>query len=181
MGVRGRNFATVTKRAINNELHKMYVELAYRWVMNNTSCGIAFKELKTANTESPDVIGFGSWGHSVLVEVKVNRGDFLSDKNKFFRKHPEKGMGSQRFYFCPKGLISKEELPAGWGLVWVGCNMKARIVYSPYKGNIGERCEPLKKNIKAEHIMMYSALRRLHLRGLIDLIYEPLDGLIKHQ
>ena len=27
------------------------------------------------------------------------------------------GLGSERFYFAPKGLISPDELPEGWGLL----------------------------------------------------------------
>lgn len=181
MGVKGRiveqpiNKIKKSVFANNNITHKKLVKVAYKWVLANTSCGVAFRELNTIANETPDVIGFGSWGHSVLVEVKVTRTDFLSDKNKSFRKNPTMGMGSQRFYCCPAGLIKKEELPQGWGLVYVNEKMRATCVYSPYKGNIGERIVPLPKNIIAEHILMYSALRRLHLRGRIDEIYEQLN------
>ena len=152
--------------------HKQLVHVAYKWVLKNTSCGVAFHELVTLVGEVPDVIGFGSGGHSVLVEVKMSRSDFLSDKNKWFRKHPARGMGSQRFYCCPTGLIKKSELPEGWGLIYVNNKMKARCAYSPYTGNIGERIEGIQHNIKAEHGLMYSALRRLHLRGRIEEIYD---------
>jgi hypothetical protein len=30
---------------------------------------------------------------------------------------PEKGMGCERFYLTPAGLISPNEIPAGWGLL----------------------------------------------------------------
>lgn len=100
--------------------HKDLVNIAYRWLLKNCSCGIAFKELESSGSqEIPDVIGFGAWGHSVLVEVKITRSDFLCDKRKPFRINPDEGMGKQRFYLCPHGLIKKEELPAGWGLVYV--------------------------------------------------------------
>ena len=156
--------------------HRQLVEIAYRWVLKRASCGVALKELTTINSETPDVIGFGSWGHSVLVEVKISRTDFLSDKNKFFRKYPEQGMGTQRFYCCPRGIIKKEDLPKGWGLIYVNEKGKAVCVHQPYKGNIGERVEGLEKNIQAEHCLMYSALRRLHLRGRIDEIYENAEN-----
>jgi len=42
---------------------------------------VAFKELKTAGIEIPDVIGFGS-GFSIVIECKVSRADFLQDKKK---------------------------------------------------------------------------------------------------
>lgn len=158
--------------------HRELVEIAYRWVLNNTSCGFAFKELASLNDtgEIPDVIGFGSNAHSVLVECKCSRSDFLSDRRKEFRKEPGIGMGAQRFYCCPIGLIKKEELPDGWGLVYVNEKRKAIKVHNPYVVNIGERLKCLPKNHLAEMAMMYSALRRLHIRGRIDEIYLPLSN-----
>lgn len=105
--------------------HKQLVEIAYRWVLKNGSVGIAFKELKSLSNEIPDVIGFGGW-HSILIECKVSRSDFLSDKKK---PHRAKGMGDWRFYCCPKGLIKVSELPEKWGLIYVDEKRKARIEY----------------------------------------------------
>jgi len=155
-------------------LHRKLVEVAYRWVLKSSSCGVAFKELNSlaCNGEYPDVIGFGSHGHSVLIEVKCSRSDFHADKKKKFRINPEFGMGTQRFYCCPTGLLKVEDLPKGWGLIYVSDKWKAKCVHTPYKGNIGERHKGHKKNMKAEHGLMYSALRRLHLRGRIDEIYD---------
>lgn len=143
--------------------HQELVDIAHKWVLKKTSCGVAFKELRTcaSNGETPDVIGFGAWCHSVLVECKASKSDFLADKKKSFRKDPSLGMGTQRFYCCPAGMISKEEIPEGWGLVYVNDKMKPECVYSPYIGNIGERNKGFQKNIKAEHELMYSALRRI--------------------
>lgn len=154
--------------------HDDLVQIAYRWVLTARSCGVAFREFNSAacNGEYPDVIGFGAWGHSVVVECKISRSDFARDKLKSFRKSPEQGMGSQRFFCCPTGLVHPDELPEGWGLVYVSETRKARIAHDPYGGNVRWRKTPMEKNIKAEHGLMYSALRRLHLRGLLDTIYE---------
>ena len=38
--------------------------------------------------ESPDAFGFGG-SSTQLIEVKVSRSDFLSDKKKYWRKYPE--------------------------------------------------------------------------------------------
>lgn len=158
--------------------HRELVEAAYKWCLNNTSCGVAFRELRTSNCacEEPDVIGFGGSGHSVLIECKASRSDYLSDKKKPARQFPELGMGTQRFYCTPHNLIKTSELPDGWGLVYVLSNGRARLEYSPYNGNIGERHNGFSKNIKAEHELLYSVARRLHLRGRIDEIYLPLAG-----
>lgn len=151
--------------------HSRLVEIAYRWVLNNTSCGIAFKELSTVTDEIPDVIGFGSGNHSVLIECKTSRSDFLADKKKLFRQHPWMGMGSHRLYLCPKGIVKIEDLPEGWGLIEVNEKGKAKCVHKKWEGNYDRGNYFEKKNTEAEMSMMYSALRRLHIRNRIDEIY----------
>ncbi len=157
--------------------HRDLVEASYKWVLKNGSCGVAFKELYslTSNGEYPDVIGFGAWGHSVLIECKMSKSDFLADRKKPFRICPDLGMGSYRFYCSPKELINIEDLPDGWGLLWVDDSLKARCIYKRAKGSI-VLGEPQPKNIKAEHELMYSALRRLQIRGRIDEIYSKEAG-----
>lgn len=159
--------------------HKTLINIAYLWALKRSGgfCGVAFREFKTLchTGEQPDVLGFRSCGSSVLIEVKISRADFLCDKNKKFRSDPNKGMGRYRFYMCPWGLIYPEDLPEGWGLIWVNLDGKPRIMINPYcvapNGNIWNG--GFNQNLLAENELMYSALRRLHLRGLIDLVYEP--------
>lgn len=161
--------------SIKQSMHRALVEAAYRWVLKSGGCGVAFKELNTAacNREYPDVIGFAAWGYSVVVEVKTSRSDFHADRKKEFRKNPANGMGSHRFYCCPTGLLKESDLPEGWGLIYVNPKGRATCVKKSYKGNMGRYKDTFDKNIVAEHGLMYSALRRLHLRGLIDEIYTP--------
>lgn len=146
--------------------HKDLVEIAYKWVLKNASCGVAFKELHTAsvNGEQPDVIGFGGWGHSVLIECKATRSDFLSDKKKKFRQNPSDGMGKYRYYCCPNGLIKIEELPEKWGLIYVNEKGRAIRIHKPPLGYDDGH----ERNMLAEHGFMYSALRRLHYRGVVE-------------
>lgn len=158
--------------------HKQLVEVAYRWLIKNGRCGIAFKELKTLSLEIPDVIGFGSGGFSAIVECKCSRSDFLGDKKKPFRKNPQLGMGSHRYYCCPAGLIKIEELPEGWGLIFVNEKGKATLVHRPFfdktneYGNTYRTQYSHEKNIIAEHGVMYNALRRLYISGAFPAIYE---------
>jgi len=153
--------------------HTDLVNAAYKWVLKNVSCGVAFKELVAALStgEIPDVIGFGGYGHSVVVECKMSRSDFIADRKKVFRIDLSQGMGAFRFYCCPNGLLQKEDMPDKWGLLWVDDKLKCRCVYKHYKGYIGYGMR-MEKNIRAEHELMYSALRRLQLRGRIEEIYE---------
>ncbi len=71
------------------------------------------------NSEIADIIVIEPNKASTLYEMKASRGDFLSDKKKVFREHPEQGMGNFRYYVCPKGLIDVSEIPEHWGLLWV--------------------------------------------------------------
>lgn len=80
-------------------------------------CGVVLSEQACVSGEMPDAIGWKQACHSVLVECKVTRADFLVDREKPFRQKPEKGVGSERFYLTPPGLTKIEELPAGWGLL----------------------------------------------------------------
>lgn len=166
--------------------HKELVEAGYKWLLKNGSCGVAFKELKTLSWEIPDVIGFGSGGFSAIVECKASRSDFLCDKNKPFRKNPQLGMGSHRYYCCPKGLIKVEELPEGWGLIYVDEKGKGRLIHKPLKvvttesGFVHSRHYAHEKNIQAEHGVMYSALRRLFIKGLVKHVYDQDYTLPKH-
>jgi len=65
----------------------------------------------------PDAIGWKKACHSVMVECKVTRADFLVDREKPWRQKPERGVGNERFYLALPGLIKVEELPSGWGLL----------------------------------------------------------------
>lgn len=146
--------------------HAELVNAAFKWVKNNTSCGVVVKELVAATKtgEIPDVIGFGAFNHSVMVECKTSRADFKADFKKPFRIYPEIGVGTQRFYCCPEGLINTEDLPIGWGLLWVTEKSKVNCVYKPYKGNIGEG-KGFEKNLAVENSIMYSVLRRMMKEG----------------
>ena len=112
--------------------HNELVDLSHKFVLKNMSCGFAVKEIKTVEKEIVDVLGFGAHNHSILIEVKVSRQDFLKDAKKSFRKNPEEGVGKYRFYCCPKDLIKIEDLPNNWGLIYCE-NNKLEIVYNKIK------------------------------------------------
>ena len=80
--------------------------------------------------ESPDVFGFGG-AMTQLLEIKTSRSDFLADRKKYWRINPEKGLGELRSYLCPEGLISMEELPENWGLIYININNEMNIIKEP--------------------------------------------------
>ena len=159
--------------------HTDLVLKAERWLLNTKRCAFVFTELVTHAGETPDAIGFRDIGVSMLVECKANRADFLSDKKKYQRRDPEAGMGAYRFYMCPTGLIKVNELPDKWGLIYINERGRCRQIVGP-KSNVysigatkhNEAFQFKNRNKRAEKIMMMSALRRLHLRGVLPQIYE---------
>jgi len=90
--------------------------MAVAW-LRRYRCGVVLSEQACASGETPDAIGWKKACHSVIVECKASRADFLADSAKPWRQHPETGVGAERYYLAPSGLISADELPAGWGLL----------------------------------------------------------------
>ncbi len=90
--------------------------MAVDW-LRRYRCGVVLSEQACISGEMPDAIGWKKTCHSVLVECKISRADFLVDRDKPFRRDPQIGVGSERFYMAPKGLIHVDEIPARWGLL----------------------------------------------------------------
>ena len=144
--------------------HKQAVRRIGNWLRNANHCSVVMVELHTANTETPDAIGWHGHGGSILVEVKVSRADFLADKNKVFRRCADYGMGDLRYYAAPKGLLVAADLPDGWGLL-----------------EIDERCvrekvhpQPGRGNKSNEVKMLMSSIRRLELSTAV-FVRQPAD------
>jgi hypothetical protein len=96
--------------------HAQLVQKAVAWLRAHR-CGVVLSEQTCLSGEMPDAIGWKRACHSVLVECKVSRADFLADRDKTFRQKPEIGVGCERFDLVPVALVRPEELPAGWGLL----------------------------------------------------------------
>jgi hypothetical protein len=112
-------------------IHAKLVVMAVEW-LRRYRCGVVLSEQACVSGEMPDAIGWKKSCHSVLVECKASRPDFLVDREKPFRQKPDTGVGCERYYLAPKGLIRIEELPAGWGLLEV-CGREIEKVRSSAK------------------------------------------------
>lgn len=119
--------------------HSALCALAVKWLQRSPSaggpgCTVAVSEVKTGwNGEIPDAFGVRAAGFndgSVVVEVKTSRADFLADRSKPHRQ-PGKGIGNWRYFLCPEGLIQPDDLPAGWGLLWVNARGHIKNVAGP--------------------------------------------------
>ena len=113
---------------------------------------------------------------SLLVECKVSRADFLSDRGKPFRADPAKGVGDWRFFLCPTGLIQAEEVPKGWGLLYTTGSRITAVQGVPTNARWRSR-KPFAglTDKDGELQMMYSALRRFAVRGKLDVVYLRLN------
>ena len=99
--------------------HAELVDLAAKWLKNTKRCTVIVTELCSSYlSETPDALGWKNCNHTVLVECKTSRADFLRDSKKAFRRFWEMGLGQSRFFLCEPGLISPDELPSGWGLLY---------------------------------------------------------------
>jgi hypothetical protein len=138
--------------------HAQLVRMAEQWLRRRYRCGIVLSEQSCASGETPDVIGWKGSCRSVLIECKVSRADFFADQEKSFRKRPETGMGSERFYLVPQGLIAKEELPPDWGLL----ECKGREITITVKPPKQSRRKEI--GLKWEMNLLLASMRRVEVR-----------------
>jgi len=136
--------------------HAQLVDMAVKW-LRSYGCGVVLSEQACASGEMPDAIGWKRPCHSVVVECKITRGDFLADRSKPFREKPEIGVGCERFYLAPVGLIRPEELLAGWGLL-ESRGRKVEVVHASEKNMRG------RKGFRYEMNLLLASLRRVEVR-----------------
>jgi hypothetical protein len=136
--------------------HAQLVQKAVEW-LRRYRCGVVLSEQACLSGEMPDAIGWKRSCHSVLVECKTSRADFLTDCGKPFRQRPEIGLGCERFYFVPAGLVSIEDTPACWGLLEYR-NRTIHIVKTSAK-NLRSA-----KGFQYEMNLLLASLRRVEVR-----------------
>lgn len=145
--------------------HADLVKRAEKWLRTTKGCSVVFVDFTTFSGEKPDAIGFQS-GLSILVECKASRSDFCADRHKPWRRIPERGMGSQRYYMAPAGMINASEVPARWGLLEVH---DRHVKVTKQSRGFADRSRP------SEITFLVSMLRRAQLR-----INEPLSEWLKY-
>jgi hypothetical protein len=96
--------------------HVRLIQLAEAW-LRRSRCGIVLSEQGCSSGEMPDAIGWKGKNHSIVIECKISRGDFLADAGKPWRRNPEIALGCERYFAAPKGMLRAEEMPDGWGLL----------------------------------------------------------------
>jgi hypothetical protein len=135
--------------------HSTLIALCSRWLLRHKFAVTAITECQVKCTsEVPDVLAFKPTGQSAMFEIKVDRSDFKADAKKSFRKKPDRGLGLYRYYVTPDNLVSPDEVPEGWGLLWFRESDGRCIQKLPSK-------KFLKRDHHAESAILVSALRRV--------------------
>lgn len=112
--------------------------------------------------ELPDAFGM-SENMTCLIECKATRSDFLADRKKEFRIHPEKGIGRQRIYLVNKGICTPDELPDGWQLIEAIDDHTVVTEFGDLSKHWLDRYMFEKRNIGEEYRLMCSwAYRKEH-------------------
>ena len=133
--------------------HSELVKRATRWLKSSKQCGVILIEWNGGSRETPDAIGWRRGGrHSILVECKTSYEDFLSDSRKYFRKQPGRGLGKERYYMTPPGLLNPNELPPKWGLLEVHAK-KITVKKKALTFDVG------KATLRSENLLLFHALR----------------------
>ena len=125
-------------------------------------CGVVAVELKSFATASiPDVIGFKQQC-SYIIESKVSRADFLADQKKPHRHRLAMfAVGNYRYFLCPTDLIQVEDLPEGWGLLWIEgkiISIIKEVDRTMHRGVIAEYRHEI--HPKLDRALLYSIARR---------------------
>jgi hypothetical protein len=131
-------------------VHSDLVITAAAWLRTSQRCAIVITDMVSAAAETPDAIGFTSW-HSILIECKASRADFRRDADKACRRRGG-GMGCERFFMAPAGMLKPEEMPEGWGLLEVNAEGKVRRRKDPVSRLVEDR---------SETVLLLSAIRRI--------------------
>lgn len=124
MGRRGIRPGTIllepkAKRKHDNSKHRELCLLGAEYLRKLPFGGVKYVsvELVTQGWELADVwatTGFRTY----LIEVKISRSDFLRDARKEVRLNPNDGAGNFRYYLCPADMVSSDEVPDNWGLLY---------------------------------------------------------------
>lgn len=117
-------------------------------------------ELVTLTAENPDIWATNG-SKTTLVEVKTNHADFLADQKKWVRSEAaaiaDKQLGNYRYYLCPEGVITENELPTNWGLLYYDGRKIWKVKRAIYQ----------KSSTEAELLVMTSIMRRCGIKSQI--------------
>lgn len=134
--------------------HSDLITAAHEWLARKGCVVIAIELSAGGGQEEPDAIGWKPDGYSMLIECKASRADFRQDGKKQWRSSPDRGVGIERFYLAPEGVIPSAEVPKNWGLLEIKTGMK--MIYTRKKCEAGNP-----RNFESELRMLIRSVRHL--------------------
>lgn len=134
--------------------HDELIASAARWLRVARRHPVVLSDVRCSMiSEQPDIIAWKNTGFSTVIEAKASRSDFVRDKHKSFRRNEERGMGYERYFYAPVGIVPASELPPGWGLLEP--DAKGRVVLVVKSRSFTDRSE------RDERVLLVSAVRRV--------------------
>lgn len=134
--------------------HNDLVAKARNWLWKQ-GCAVVITEM-ACTREEPDAIGFQAGGHSILVECKISRNDFLTDRQKRALRQFV-GMGTHRYYLIPASIdIEPGEVPEKYGLLVCKDKRSLPKIITP-----AGVFYPTHRTIINEVALLVSAMRRM--------------------
>lgn len=134
-------------------------------------CSIISSELVSSACDTPDAIGWNQNGRSILIECKTSRADFNHEKGKTYRQNGA-GLGNQRYFLTETGLIPKEKIPEGWGLLEYDGNRFDCIVPAPVRElSDFDQCN--------EKLILLSLIRRVNKREFLVIQSDEMEEILK--
>lgn len=150
-----------TPASLSRMDHRELVARAARWLRGTRRCGVVLTEASGGH-EQPDAIGWRLGGrHSILIECKTSRGDFLRDREKWHRRHESVRIGRVRYYMTPASLVRPDEVPGGWGLLEVDAAGRVRVAVEAVPVTLGADLTA------REAAYLFSALRKAQCPALL--------------
>jgi len=154
--------------------HSELVARAARWLRVTMGARVVLTEFDGMVREIPDVIGFGPYDRSTLIECKSSRSDFFADQKKPERSGVIQGVGQFRWYFTPAGLLRRHEIPDGWGLAEVHGRIVKRII------DVNMSNTKHDADLRGERMLLISAVyRALESYQLLKPMRLGLNGIIE--
>jgi hypothetical protein len=123
-----------------------------------------------------DFFAISKSGYSIEVEIKISRSDFKNDFTKTTRANIKKHdyisdntklYKPNKFYFAvPKGLITSDDIPKGYGLIYIENNL----------GKIIQNAKFIHKNeILKNHFLTRRLLDKFYYRNIDLMIRQQLN------
>lgn len=116
------------------EIHKRLKQVALRYLKEKIT-DLVCTEVPFGNAYSvADAVGINFKREEVrIIECKATKKDFLRDKKLFGQKTSYFYHAHYAYIMCPTDVIQPEEIPYGYGLLWVDEHDNVTLTKKPFK------------------------------------------------